>query len=307
MKNKTRLLAVLGLGTLIGAQAAQAQYDYQSIDYPGQNSVNIFGINDSGDAAGTAFDPDNISFTYSSMDGTITDLAPASGFATTTALSINDAGVIVGAVTEFDLVTQRAFIRDKQGNYTVFSHPDAVSQTTARGINNKGLVTGTYNTAGGTLAGFVYDSKTGVFTELVPSLLTIAHGINSKGTVAGDARFANDPCGGPVGGQRYGWIRNKDGSVVLFLVNGQRTTARGINDAGTVVGNVVDPFTGQSYGYAIKAPEVSCAQVSVDAADLLQFPGSDVTFPEGITNAGDIIGVYFDNFGNTRGFLATPQ
>lgn len=307
MNKKNRLLATLALGVLIGPMAAHAQYDYEQVGVPGQNSTQVFAINDSGDAVGNSFDPDNVPFVYAAKDGTLTAIEPAADFAATSILGINDAGTMVGVVDNFDGITGSAFVRGKDGTYTVFSHPDAISRTTARGVNNKGLVTGTRDTAGNTLAGFLYDPKTGVFTDLVPSFFTIAHGINSRGVVVGDARFLEDPCGGPNDFQRYGWVREKDGSVILFRVNGQSTRARGISDAGMIAGNTVDPFTFQEKGFVIEAPVANCESVSVDPGEFLQFPGSDITIPEGITNSGDIVGVFLDASFNFQGFIARPQ
>lgn len=306
MKSNKKLLLSIAAGALIGPMAAQAQYDFTDISLPGADQSQVFGINDSGDAAGTGADP-AVPYVYSARDGSFTLVPPAAGYATTSALGINDPGELVGTVANLDGVTSSAFVRSRKGRYQVFSHPDAVTSTTARAINNRGLVTGTRDTPAGSLAGFLYDPKTGSFTDLVPSVLTIAHGINSRGDIVGDARFEVDPCGGPFPFQRYGWLREKDGTVLLFQVNGLRTAARGINDAGKVVGFTSDPFTGQTKGFVINAPEVNCEVVPVDVSDLLQFPGSDNTIPEAITNSGDIVGIYIDEFQNTRAFIATSQ
>jgi uncharacterized membrane protein len=308
MNKKSWLLASLALGVLISPTVVYAQYSFEQIGIPGQNSTQVFAINDSGDAVGNSFDPDSsIPFLYASMDGTLEEIMPAADYLATSVLGINDAGIIVGGVTNLDGISTSAFIRSKGGEYTVFSHPDAVSQTTARGVNNKGLVTGTRDTVDNTLAGFLYDPKTRTFTDLVTSFFSIAHGINSRGVVVGDARFLVDPCGGPDDFQRYGWVREKDGSIILFRVNGQSTRPRGVNDAGMVAGSTIDPFTFQEKGFVIKAPESNCESVSVDPSELLQFPGSDITIPEGITNSGDIVGVFSDELFNFQGFIARPQ
>lgn len=296
---------------ILGPMAAQAQYDFMQISYPG-DATQVFGINDSGDAVGNGFNLDSIPFVYASMDGTLTDIAPADGYASTGVIGINDAGVLVGSVTNLDLTTISGFIRSKDGTYSIFSHPDAASLTEARGVNNRGLVTGFFDTDdatyGSIATGFIYDPKTETFTDIVPSLFTIAHGINSKGTVVGSAIFEVDPCGGPNGGfSRYGWVRSKHGLVTFFQVNEQRTAARGINDAGMIVGQTADPLTLELKGFAIKTPETSCESVAVDASELLQFPNSSNTFPEGVTNSGDIVGNWVDASDQFQGFIATPQ
>ena len=319
MIKEYQLLAVLVAGLVAGPMAAQAHeeansaYDFQQIDYPGQTRTQVFGINDSGDVVGVGFDPDNLPFVYASMDGTLTDVAPADGYLATTVLGINDAGNMVGSVDGSD-GSRSGFIRDKDGTYTIFSHPDALSITLPRAVNNKGLVSGfRRSTADGSfLGGFVYDPKTETFAEIDigPNFQVIAHGINSKGEVVGNARFvsADDPCGsGSPVNLNYGWLRAKDGSILYFQINGQYTSARGINDAGMIVGQTEDPFTFERKGFVIKAPKSSCESVTVAASDLLEFPGSDWTFAEGITNSGVIVGIILDALGNPHGFIATPQ
>lgn len=311
---KNKLVTVLAAGLLIGPLVAEAQYDYEQIGYPGQAQSSAWGINDNGDAVAQGFDPaDSIPFVYSAMDGTITDVAPAPGYLSTSLLGINDAGVMAGSVVSLDGITQSGVIRSKDGEYTVFDHPDALSDTSARGINNKGLVSGTRDGEDVEfLAGFIYDSKTGTFTDIDtgPSFLTIAHGINSKGVVVGDSRYLaeNDPCGsGATGIVRYGWLRKRDGSILYFQLNGQRTNARGINDAGFITGNTLDPFVGDVKGFVIKAPKTNCESISVDTADLLQIPGAVFMFPEGLTNSGDVVGQFFDASGAQHGFIAVEQ
>jgi len=301
---KNRILTVAVVSLLAGPVTAQAQqYEFELLDFAGAPSTQVFGINDSGDAVGVA---GLSSFVYASMDGSYTGVTPAAGYLVTNVLGINDAGVMVGLVNGADGVT-RGFIRSKGGTYTVFSHPDSPSFTSARGVNNKGLVSGIRTRLDGTLVGFIYDPKSALFTDVVPSAYrVVAHGINSKGEAVGDARFEVNPCGGPNGDQSHGWLRARDGSVIYFQVNGQTTSPRGINDAGMIVGQTQDPVTGQNKGFVVKVPETNCESITVEASALLDFPGYYNTFPEGITNSGDIVGIVWDGNSN-HGFIARQQ
>lgn len=310
LNKKNQFIAAFAVALLIGPLTAQAQYDYQQIDYPGQIQTQVFGINDSGDVVGVGVDPDNFSFVYDSMDGTITDVAPADGYDSTSVLGINDAGDMVGSVRNAGGQTD-GFIRDADGTYTIFSYPDGVSNTFPRGVNNKGLVSGFRRlpAAGSFLGGFVYDPKTETFTDIdiAPNSQVIAQGINSRGEVVGNARIFphSDPCG--TGVANYGWIRARDGSIRYFTVNGQYTSVRGINDAGLIVGQTDDPFTFERKGFVVKAPKSNCESIVVDTNELLDFPGSEYTFAEGITNAGVIVGLFLDALGHYHGFIATEQ
>jgi hypothetical protein len=207
-----------------------------------------------------------------------------------------------------DLATTSGMIRGKDGTFTFFSHPGAPSFTQARAVNNKGLVSGFRDTSTGLLTGFIYDPKTETFTDVVPSLFTIEHGINSKGEAVGSAVFSNadDPCPGSLDPfVTYGWLRAVDGSITYFQVNGEVTRARGINDAGSIVGWVDDSASGKSKGFVVKLDGSPCESLTVAGSDLLEFPGFDFTIPEGITNSGVIVGIVED--ANAHGFIATPR
>lgn len=292
---------VVAAGMLAAPMAVPAQYDYQLISDGATTPDQALGINDPGQVAAGPW-------IYSTKEGTLTAVAPAAN-GSASALGINDAGDITGSVFDEGAGTTVGLIRSKHGEDTTFSHPgDAFNYTQGRGINNKGVVAGIYLVASNVIRGFIYDPKSGVFTDIDAHLSpsrTFPHGINSKGEVVGEAWYSDgsaDPCGTSVGQRVYSWLRTKKGAMIYFRVNGQQTRARGINDAGQVVGLV------DTSGFVIDAPETSCETITVNASDLLVYPGATHTWPEGITNSGDIVGVFtVDGFASTSGFLATPQ
>lgn len=317
MDRKNGLMAAFAAALLAGPIAAQAQYDYQQIDYPGVPDTQVFGVNDRGSVVGNGHsDPDTFPFVYSSKKGTFTDVAPLAGYSSTSVLGTNNRGDMVGSVVSLDGLTTSGFIRDKFGNFTVFDHPDAVSFTQARGVNNKGLVTGFRDDLDDQFAaenGFIYDSETGTFTDIVPSLFTLAHGITSRGDVVGSAVFyyADDPC--PPSSVdvtvRYGWLRTVNGAVTYFDVNGRRTSARGISDRGTIAGFVSDIGTtgiDNAKGFVVDLDGSQCQSITIDDGDLLAPLGAQITLLQGIKKSGEVVGWYFDGTYN-HGFIATPQ
>ena len=309
---KSKLLAVLAVGLLAGPTASQADVEIQLIDHPGTPRTQVFGINDRGDVVGNGLaDPASLPFVYASRDGTFADVAPAAGFLSTSILGNNNAGVMVGSVLNLDGVTRSGFIRSMDGTYTIFTHPDAFSFTNPRAVNNMGLVTGFSDRADGTTVGFIYDSRTGTFTDIDngASIFTIAHGINSKGEVVGNSFFLNptDPCGSAAGVVNNAWVRSADGTVTYFQVNGQSTRARGINDAGSIVGFVNDDASGLIKGFNVQPDGSQCQSITVAAGDLLQVQGFETTFPEGISNSGVVVGSAGDFAGALHGFIVTPR
>jgi hypothetical protein len=321
---KNQLLAVLAVGLLAGPMVAQAQaeYDFQLIDYPGTLRTQVFGVNDRGDAVGNGkTDTNSFPFVYKSKKGTFTDVANAAGYVKFGVLGITDSGVMVGGVDSLDETTELGFIRGADGTFTVFSHPDAATFTEARAVNNQGLVTGYRDTpAGGggfdgPTVGFIYDPTTETFTDVdtAPSVFTIAQGINSKGDVVGNSRFYNGEAPCPFAGSQdelvsYGWLRTADRTISYFDVNGWKdTNARGINDAGWIVGWVYDENVDKIKGFKVKLDGSPCQSLTVADSDLLEFPGFVSTAPEGITNSGDIVGIVQNLNGDMHGFIATPR
>ena len=314
MNTKNWLFPVLAIGMLAGPKAVHADYDFQLVNHPAAPQTQIFGVNDAGFIVGVGLgNTGSLPFVYDSKTGRFTDVAPALGFADTSALGITDPRVIVGAVDSMDGLTRSGFIRDTNGAYTIFSHPDAPSSTQARGVSNKGLVSGFRDSHSSVFESFIYDPKTNVFTDIVPSLQTIAHGMNSLGDVVGSAVFFpwDDPCPELASGfpSIYGWLRTADGSVTYFRVNGYNTRARGINDSRTIVGWIFDSGSGKDKGFVVSLEGLLCESITIADSDLLEFPGVDGTIPEGITNSGIVVGIV-DTYYPTwiqQGFIATPQ
>lgn len=307
-----RLLAVIGTAcaAVTGTWPAQAAgYQFEIVDYPGAPQTQILGINDRGVAVGSGFGFTNISsitFQYDSKKKLITVVPAASGFSETDVLGINDSGVMVGAVTSLDGSTISAFIRGKDGTFRVFRQP-GWDNTQARGINNSGVVCGFSASAdNSSLVGFIYDPSRNTFTSVFPSPLTIIAGINNRGQVAGSVYLFGDAAypGSPEG--LYSFVRNADGRVTLFRVNGVPTRARGITDSGVVTGFLNDPTTTYK-GFVTKLQDSPGYQaVSISAASLLANPLGGETLALGITNRGVVSGAATDAAGNSHGFIATP-
>jgi len=223
-------------------------------------------------------------------------------------------GSVITVISE-DESTSSGFIRDKKGNFTIFSHPDTTTSTNARAINNKGIVSGFAATGVPfpfSTVGFTYDPKTDTFTDIIPtSVRTIAHGINSKGDSVGNSFFlaADDPCGDGPDFVGYSWLHTADGNVTYFTVNGESTRARGINDSGKIAGFIFvagDP-NGPARGFVVELDGSQCQEITVAASDLLVNDlGFEDTIPEGISNSGDVVGNIGGEF-SSHGFIARKK
>ena len=313
MNKNYQLATLVALGVLSAPMLAQAQgaYDYESFNYPGATVDVVFGINNRGDVAAFGIvSGDFMPYVYDSKRGGFTNVTPVAGFDSTAVFGIADNGTLVGSV--FGAGIESGLIIDKNGATTVFDHPeDGVFFTQARDINEKGLVTG-FRFPFVSTSGFIYDSNNGTFTDIVPSLFTLANGINARGDVVGSAIFDDefgspDPCGSS-GEARPGWLRTADGSVTYFSVNGGVTAARGITDSGTIAGWVGDGGSGLIKGFVVKLDGSQCQSITIADADLLHVPGASLTFVGDIKNSGEVVGHYVDGTTEVQlGYIARPQ
>lgn len=276
---------------------AAAAYVWTQIVVPGTTVGNASGPNDKGQVAVHTPDVNGI---Y--QDGTFTPLpAPPPGYQVGT-LGINNAGVVVGiAITSVDPHEQGFILVDSV--YRFFSRP-GWQNTEPRSIGNSGAVTGWSFNDDGTNAGFVYEPRSGTFTDATPSgsTRTIVQGINKFGRISGNGQQA--------GLGRYGFIWQQGTltkgkrELVPFLdrslVADGQTSARGINDAGIITG-----FTssgGKTVGFVGSA---------ASGYQLLLPPGADApgisTFCTGINNAAQVICSVSDAGGNSQNFIGSPR
>ena len=208
---------------------------FTMISIPGMNSnsISAAGINDVGQIVGSLTNTVNPNpgflaegFVYSgNLLTTILVAPPYETYAT----GINNLGQVVGISCVPDTpkgsVPCQSFL-DNRGVLTPISDPRATNGTFAYGINDAGQIAGVYGTASGNL-GFV--DTGGVFTTIsVPGAsYTYAYGINDVGQIVGESCNASLEC------QSF---LDTGGVFTTISVPGANTSARGINDAGEIVG-----------------------------------------------------------------------
>jgi probable HAF family extracellular repeat protein len=207
--------------------------------------------------------------------------------------------------------------------------PPGANYTTASGLNNKGIVVGSFGAPGKQLRGFSYNvaSKTYTTINFPGSLSTIAMGVNDRGRVAGTFQdtagvshgyfFQNghytqydlhkgegtgvlgidangDFAGFSGANGAYSGLVSIGGKATTFTVDGNATEAYAVNSHHSVVGFFVDPaFTG-THGF-LRDEKGNVTQID--------FPGSTTTGCTDITDGGIITGFYEDAAGNAHGFI----
>jgi hypothetical protein len=311
---KMGIAAALALGGMIGSSAnaggAESTYSWTEIMVPSIGPLGLVsGINDSDQVAVNNAD-NSKSGIY--RKGTFMPLPPPpAGYASVAATGINNSGAIVGgAFSPADPTHQQGFILIGS-KYTFFSRP-GWDNTAARAISNSGLITGfNYNGVGNipnpdfsATAGFIYNPATKTFTDATPpgsgTGFSATQGMNTSGRISGDGRLSD-------GSGRYAFVWQQgtlgtDGHqlapfLAKFSIGEFGSAARGINDAGVIVGflNAGPGFVGnESRGFLLLVPPGG------DAAGA--FAGC-----EGINNFRHVVCEVTDALGNNRAFFGTPN
>lgn len=220
-------------------------------------------INARGEIVGSFVDSSGTSHGFfRSMGGTYSTLdVPASFGPNTVARGINDVGQVVGNYTVLQTVNgfpnlpvQHGFVRSADGTtFTKIDYPGALA-TIPGGINDSGEIVGGYADAPASGTFFVphgFTLRGGVFTTFDSACGTtgsFAHSINEPSAVVGsDSTIANlfnlqAEDGAPDG--LSGFVMSADGTTFTSIdfpaASELGTQARGMNTAGTVVGDYAD-------------------------------------------------------------------
>jgi hypothetical protein len=215
-----------------------------------------------------------------------------------TSVNGNSTTTIVGGYSDQDEMGHGFLL--KKGVYTtidVDNVPNVIA-TDLNGVNANGEMTGTYILSTGTWAFF--RSKDGVITTLEPpgSIRSQGGFINAQGQAVGAYRSADQ--------KRHGFIWKNGFFTTINVPNDYPTwgsTLLGINDHGQVVGSYVDE-NGDANNSNVNRHGFLLSNGSYTTLDV---PNSLFTVAEGINNAGQIGGLYFDIDSNRHGFVLTKS
>jgi hypothetical protein len=212
----------------------------------------------------------------------------------TTVFAINDNNVVAGSYIGSNDGVEHSFF-GPLGNYTSFDAGTGGSE--ARGINDKGLITGFSNSQGGNTA-----------TE--PAFERKINGRIVNVMMSGQQLYGQ-PQGIAALGARFAGTHWDFGEqeAVAFVGRGgfwrrdlripfeyQASTAGGINSSGVVVGSYLQPPT---HGFIGSGSNIA----------MVDYPSGDSqgTALEGINDSGLAVGQWVDSSGNTHSFLLDPS
>jgi probable HAF family extracellular repeat protein len=203
---------------------------------------------------------------------------------------INDLGQMVGWYQDTGNALHGLVVSN--GIYNIFEEPLAgVGRTVAAGINNKGLLVGTFY-ADRSYDGYIkYGNNLTVLQAPNADNYTSALGINDSGAVVGYYVSNNVDYGFEYVNGVY--------TTLTFPSANSGTVATGISNDGTIVGYYYDAQN-NSHGFVEKNGVYTALDLSAVANGMV----SDVQ-ASGISNTDYIVGYFTDRTG-VHGFVASP-
>jgi probable HAF family extracellular repeat protein len=295
MKNKL-IGWIMALGLVSGIVGCSSiPTVFTTIDVPGAVSTHPRGINNAspaGVASIVGYFVDNAGNTHGFRRDPGATFVPINinGAIDVKAFDINNFGLgqVVGIVR--DASGQRAFMLDGG----IFKFPGNPPIPTAFGINDSGMIVGTFSDPAGKQHGFTFPPGPGGPINVFNNLPTQTFGINNIREMVGTLQE-------PTGEFRAFYLSGPDiaGARRISIPGATRSDAYGINNAENKAEiKRVGTYTKDG---------IDSGFVHTDArgVEIVNFPGAKHTRAFGINDAGEIVGEYVDSNGRTHGFLGT--
>jgi len=284
-----RLLLLTTLVLAGSAVPAAAQMPFTSFDIPGAADLRVYGINDDGVVVGewTTIQngPPFVSIGFiRSPGGWITTpiLNPNDTESFTVLRAINNEGVIAGF---YGLSVAHGFVLT-EGLFKPRDFPGALD-TGVRGINNRGDLSGTYDTA-------VHPDSIGFMLPRIGPPITFGPPLGGSGLYVSHINDWRQVVGfyTAADGTTRGYLREPNGQMVDVIVPGAAATlVYGINNCGIISGLWTD---GTGHGFYGRPGNLHSFDV----------PGAGGTSARGINNRGRIVGEYSAN--GRHGYVTAP-
>ena len=278
-----RLVVVAVITMLVVATRADAQtsYTFTTIIYPNSILTEAFGINDSGEIAGTYIDSQGVfhGFTYNASTAAFTSVTNPNQIGTVF-FGINDNGQIIGE-------SDGAYFIYSGSSFDALSSFPAGDEGEADGINDSDQIVG-FEGEGG--PGFLYDSGQTTIIRFPGALDTEAFGINDSGQIVGWYALPNSPASGfSYSGGTFTTINDSNELSTALLA---------ISNNGEMVG---------FYSNGIGAQGPHAISDSNGVFSSAEPPDATNSYATGVNDAGQVVGYYISSVtGETYGFLATP-
>ena len=287
----------------------------------------VSSINDLGAVAGSAYDSNDVIHGFvRTPDGEFVTFddsqAPAGtgSFQGTSAVSINDLGVIAGTYTDANYAVH-GFVRTPNGNITTFDAPASSGYTRVGSINNFGAIAGQFYGTDGAFHNFVRTAD-GKFT--VPDPPGAAGGIGTNDAYNNDLGAIAGSYVDPSTDTLNGFLRWPGGDFTEFSApeagtgaytsNGATsyagTSPLALNLEGTTTGFVASDFDSQGNSLAhafVRTADGHASTFDIPGQVTVPNPYGDGSSGRAINTVGVITGYWNDTNYALHGFLRIPR
>ncbi len=277
------------LAAVTGARAAPAEYQFRTLDAPGEANTFLYDINDRGDAVGQGYNADfSLSQGVRWVHGAFRTPFVVAGASDTLLNSINDRLTMTGSYTDPHGIGQAFLLR---GSFRTDFTATPAAQFTTAGLNDRGDLAGTYSEDGKTTYAFtIIDGVEQTFTAPGADVTdTQAFKLNSRDAVVGWYRNASGS---------HGYLREGTSFTTIDVPGAHLTRAFGINNRDQVTGYFQTARGALPTGFIWQRGRVTI---------LPQAPGATGTAPQGINDRGQLAGYYQAPDGTFHGFIARPS
>jgi probable HAF family extracellular repeat protein len=259
----------------------QKVYQFRTVDFPAATSSLIYDFAD-GKAAGTyAFSSSETAFYF---EGITNHTLKVPGATASAVYGVNASGHMVGGFNDTNGSRSHGFLYDGTNFVTLDDPAGSVYGTNATGINDAGVIVGTYNDMGDVPHGFLYINGNFNNFDCPNSVGTNAWGINSSGQIVGFCWYNST---------YHGFLLSNDSYTAIDFPQAALTYLYGINDAGAVAGTFEDA-AGKFHGFTYSGGLFN--QVDV-------LGGTTDTFLIRVKNNGAVVGFAYDSLNESHGII----
>jgi probable HAF family extracellular repeat protein len=257
----------------------QKVYQFRTVDFPAATSSQLYDFADGIAGGFYAFGSSETAFYFK---GITNHTLKVPGATASTIYAINASGHMVGGFD--DSKGPHGFLYDGT-KFVTLDDPAASSYgTSAMGINDAGLIVGTYNDINDVAHGFLYDSGSYTNFDCPNSDGTNATGINSSGQIVGFCWYNST---------YHGFLLSNSVYTPIDFPQEALTYLYGINDAGAVAGTFQEA-SGAFHGFTYSAGLFNQVDVS---------GGTTATFLIRIKNNGAVVGFAYDSLNESHGII----
>jgi len=257
----------------------QKVYQFRTVDFPAATSSQLYDFADGIAGGYYAFGSSETAFYFKGITNHTLNVPGATA---SYVAGINAAGHMVGGFN--DSKGPHGFLYDGTTFVTLDDPAASVYGTSALGINDAGLIVGTYYDINDVAHGFLYEDGSYTNFDCPNSTATNAAGINASGQIVGFCWYNST---------YHGFILSNNAYTPIDFPQGTLTYLYGINDAGDVAGTFEDAssnFHGFTYSHLL-----------FNQVDVLG--GTTLTFLIRIKNNGAVVGFAYDSLNESHGII----